>query len=456
MSEVAGNQGRNEEKLGVVLGQIDTIRARINRLALQQAVFVTIAGVVGAAAIAVASAYLLTPLAFLITAAIAGLIALIVIVIALRSAWGMRTNRARAASIADERAHMDGRLTTIAAFATTPNRPKLWPYLLEDALMHREDFAPARIEKRRLSRSIFALMSAAALALFAVGLTRVVPPHPPTIAAPPKTVTLDLRDLTIDPSGTGGSDGSQVTGDQNTMRKLGAMLARARAAAQGKDPISQMKDAANRLANRLRDKITGAPKPPPEHLKLADKGGDSNSAKDPDSDQPGQDPSAKNQSGDDSPDGSKPGDSPDSNHSTQMPGSSSDAPANQQASAGAAAQPGPADQSGKDITPSPGPDSQESANEDRNGDNDSGGASHGTGSDASGLFGKADKPATGDGSFQIAIEAHPASIGDDGGDGDRAPKVDAALNPDQYADEPLSRTAVPPADRDAIERIFDQ
>jgi hypothetical protein len=449
LADVAGNIGRGEEKFGIVLHQLDAIRARINRLALQRAVFVATAGIIGSSAIIIGSAWLLAPLAFLITSAAAGAAGVSAIALAFYSAWRMRTDRAGAAAIADQRAHMGGRLTTIASFASAPSPSALWSYLVEDALMRREEFAPERIERRRLSRSVFAPLAAITLAILTIPLVREAPRRLASASQPDKTVTLDLRDLTIDPSAPAEQGGSEITGDAATMRKLNRMMARAHAGANRKDSFSRLMESANRLANRLQDKITGGPQKAPQRIKLADSGGDRSQATGP-NDQSGQDSSTGEHNQD-----SQTGDPPQARHETGSPASPDGAANQQSGSPGALAKQGEADTPGSDTTPAAGPDVQQMPAVNRNSQN-RGGAAHGASSDPNGLYGKADKPGTADGSFQIAIEAHPASIGDDSGDGRRAPKVEAALNPQQFADEPLSRTPVPAADRSAIERIFER
>src|SRR6266852_877013 len=84
------------EKLGLILSRVGSVRLRLNSLALQHAMFYTLAIV-------------------------------------------------SAAAIADDRAELKGRLSTIVALANKPNPGTLWSYLVEDTLGYRDEFAPARI-----------------------------------------------------------------------------------------------------------------------------------------------------------------------------------------------------------------------------------------------------------------------------------------------------------------------
>jgi hypothetical protein len=105
--------------------------------------------------------------------------------------------------------------------------------------------------------------------------------------------------------------------------------------------------------------------------------------------------------------------------------------------------------------PQSGTDSRPFADQQRSGNHDAGGASHGAGTDPQGLYGQPDTDTQGESSFQIAIDARPGSSGHAA---DRAfpPKVNAPLNTQQHPDEPIGRTAVPAEDRSTIKRIFER
>ena len=105
--------------------------------------------------------------------------------------------------------------------------------------------------------------------------------------------------------------------------------------------------------------------------------------------------------------------------------------------------------------PQSGADSHSFADQQHNGNDDAGGASHGAGSDPESLYGAPDTDTKSEGSFQIAIDARPGSAGHAANRG-YPPKVSAPLNTDQHPDEPIGRTAVPAEDRSTIKRIFER
>src|SRR6266446_6218194 len=132
------------EKLGLILGRVGSLRWRLNSLALQHATLYTLAIVIASSAAIFAAAYLLSPLSFLIFTPLISILAVLGTVSAIRAGWRMRTSAMRAAAIADERAELKGRLSTIVALAHKPNPGTLWSYLVEDTLGYRDEFAPAR------------------------------------------------------------------------------------------------------------------------------------------------------------------------------------------------------------------------------------------------------------------------------------------------------------------------
>src|SRR6266478_4530270 len=106
---------RADEKLGKILGRVGSVRMRLNSLALQHAVFYTLAIAIACAAVIFAGAYLLSPLAFLVGGSALVLIAISGIVSAVSAGWRMRSSAENAAAIADDRAELKGRLSTIVA-----------------------------------------------------------------------------------------------------------------------------------------------------------------------------------------------------------------------------------------------------------------------------------------------------------------------------------------------------
>ena len=105
------------------------------------------------------------------------LVAVAVIVAALvgiertaRKAWRMRTSDERAALVADERAALKGRLTTMVDAARVEQRSALWPYLIEDTLALREEFVAAKVEPHRISRWLWAALASCAVAALVMRL----------------------------------------------------------------------------------------------------------------------------------------------------------------------------------------------------------------------------------------------------------------------------------------------
>src|SRR5277367_7037179 len=116
MSSLSQDQ-RADEKLGHILGRVGSLRLRLNSLAIQHAIFYTLAIVIGSGAAVFVGAYLVSPLIFLAGAAVILIVAASGIVSAMRAGWRMRATAAGAAAVADERAELKGRLSTIVALA---------------------------------------------------------------------------------------------------------------------------------------------------------------------------------------------------------------------------------------------------------------------------------------------------------------------------------------------------
>jgi hypothetical protein len=150
---------RDQQKLWLILFQIKGVRARLNSLALQSSLFAVVAFLIGGAALIWGAALYLPPLLFL---GVAFLIVMFALTGAVREArHGLRglASAERAAAIADQRGVLKGRLATVCALSDTHKGSPLWPYLVEDAYRLRDEFAPARIEPRWISRSIFRIAS---------------------------------------------------------------------------------------------------------------------------------------------------------------------------------------------------------------------------------------------------------------------------------------------------------
>ncbi len=443
---------RADQKLGVILTQMARLKLRLNSLAIQHVMFRVLAALLIAGALIFVAANWVSPLIFLGASAVVSLIAIATIIRAVRTGLAMRASAVGAAQIADDRANLKGRLATIVEVAARPNRGVLWPYVVEDALAYREEFAARRIERRRIERSVWILGAAIVVAAVLLPLARM--PHPSILAQaePPADLTIDLDDLHLRPADPGDIGGLELQADSATMGKLEAKLAQeglnpgaAAGQAQG-GIVNSARSLAQRVQNRLRGEH-----PAHKHrltLKLADAG----------------DSQASNPRGDDSArqgqrrhgeaagqfkrehafdqniplpkiDQTRPPDEPQSgggNGELQTPGSS--IPEN-----------------------SPDADTAPDTSDQHGNVGSSGGPAHGIGADPDSLFGAATKSPMSTEGFEISIEARAMAHGAKGsGQAYLPPKVRTPLSPNQQADEPIARAAVPAEDRTTIERVFER
>jgi len=428
------------------------LKLRLNSLAIQHLAFRVLAALLFAGALIFVAANWVSPLIFLAASAVISLAAVAAIIRAVRGGLAMRTSAVGAAQIADQRANLKGRLVTIVEVAARPHRGALWPYVVEDALAYREEFAAKRIERRRIERSVWILGAAMIAAAVMIPLARAR--HPSILAetGQPADLTIDLDDLHLRPADPGDNAGLEVQADSSTMGRLQAKLAQ-----DGLDPGATSAKApggilnsARTLAQRVQNKLRGeqAARKHRLTLKLADAGGDQAS-------NPRGDDSARrrqNRQGEaagqfkrehafdqDIPlpkiDQTRPPDEPQAaggNGELQTPGS-----ANSESSPDADSAPDTSDQRGNLGS--------------------SGGPAHGIGADPDSLFGAATKSAMSTEGFEISIEARAMAHGAKGsGQAYLPPKVRTPLSPEQQADEPIARAAVPAEDRTTIERVFER
>ena len=445
---------RADEKLGRILGRVGSVRTRLNSLALQHAIFYTLAIAIAGGAAVFAGAYLLSPLAFLAGASALAIIGCAGIARAVGAGWRMRASAVRAAAIADERGELKGRLSTIVALANHETSGSLWAYLVEDTLGHQDQFAAARIERRRVSRAIFPLAGAIVLAALALPISKIK--HAPRITqgSGQDELTVDLDDLHLRPADSGDESGMQVTADAAAMRRLEDKLAREGAAngEAGGNSLNQLVNRARDMAGHLQSKLTGQPAASKQrlNLRLADAGGDqaqNEIHRAPET--------QKNRHSDVA--GQFKQDQPKSNREIDLPREDDSRQPNSEPSSGGYDEPGAQANSGKDN-----PGNQDNRATDRriqqgaeNGGN--GGAAHGIGADPDSLFGAPAAPTLGSEGFQIAIEARPVDHGAKGaGHAYVAPKVRTPLSLNQAPDEPVARAAVPAEDRTTIKRVFER
>jgi len=382
----------------------------------------------------------LDPLVFLATGVAFALIALAGSATAVRSAWRGRMTPMRAAAIADQRADLKGRLATVYALAPNLPNSSLWPYLIEDTYGARNSFEPSRIEPRWLSQSVYALL--AALVLAAVLLPRVIAERlgGGAITAQggsPDAITADINDLDIRPADPALAPNAEIYADAATLQRLQERMAQEQAAGGG--ALSKLMDRARSLAGALQGKIDGRPSgpQPPVRMHLTDRGSANGSGAPGSNKPPGN--QAKTDGG-----GADTGNNPPG--SNQPPPMEASSPPDDELAGKSGSQQGmnPADSKGADGDSSVASGSAQ-------------GASHGSGSDPSDLFGDPSAQRLGNDSFKIAIDAEPSDeASGPGTPGYLPPKVRVAINPQQYPDEPLARALVPPADQMTIKRVFER
>jgi len=365
----------------------------------------------------------------------------------------MRASAVGAAAIADDRAELKGRLSTVVALAHSETRGPLWSYLVEDTLGYQDEFAAPKIERRRVSRAIYPLAAAIVLAALALPISKIK--HAPQITGDSgqDDLTVDLDDLHLRPADPGDESGMPVTADAATMRRLEDKLARQSAA--GGDvagnSLDQLVNRARDMAGNLQNKLTGQQAASKQrlNLRLADAKGDQDRNeihRAPDA--------AKNRHGEVA--GQFKQDQPKSNGAIELPREDDSRQPNSQPSPGGTGQAGVESDAGKDN-----PDKDDSATDrsiQQSGENRSnGGEAHGIGADPDSLFGAPATAKLGSEGFEIAIEARPVDHGAKGaGHAYVPPKVRTPLSLNQEPDEPVARAAVPAGDRNTIKRVFER
>jgi hypothetical protein len=451
---------KTEEKLGLIFGHIRSIRIRLNSLAWQRAAFGTLGWLIAIGAIMVLAAFYLQPLMFLVAATVLGFIAIAGITDSVRAGWRMHVNRGGAASIADRRADLKGRLETIIELGQrqkvvklrhSPEHLLLWSYLIEDTLSRQEEFAPARVEARRLSRSIYGFLGALVLALAIYPLVARLRGKPIPLPTSQDEMTVDLDDLHLRAADSDAADGAEVHADARTMRKLEDKLAAEGVAGSEKasdTPMDKMMNHAKDLANRLQDKLTGrAPQRERLTLKLADNSQDLNSLEK--RDPVKLNPHRKGEDADAHFEHEKNG-----NDSSAMPNNAiPKEPQNESVSGG-----GNDEVSTPEQRQNPSDNSTDKSADQVSSDSSSnGGSAHGIGADPDTLFGSPADPKMGGQGFEISIDARSEIKGPQAsGHAYLPPKVRTPLNSTQHPDEPIARAAVPEDDRAAIKKVFER
>ncbi|MGA7873162.1 MAG: hypothetical protein WCA22_19915 [Candidatus Binatus sp.] len=444
---------RADEKLGLILGKVGSVRTRLNSLAIQHAIFYTLAIAIAGGAVIFAGASLLSPLPFLIGSSVLVVIAAVGIVGAIGAGWKMRASAVRAAAVADDRAELKGRLSTIVALERSEGRGPLWPYLVEDTLACQDQFEAARIERRRVSRAIYPLAGAIVLAALALPISRIKRAPQIIPGDGQNDVTVDLDDLHLRPAEPGDGSGMQVTANAATMRRLEDKLAREGAANgdAGGNSLNQLVNRARDMAANLQSKLTGQRAPSKQRLtlRLADAGNDQ------DRNEIHRAPDSQTNRHSDVA-GQFKQEQPSSNHEIDLPKQDDSRQPNSEPSPG-----GNGEASVESDAGNNNPNQDESATDrsvQQSGENSSnGGSAHGIGADPDSLFGAPAAAKLGSEGFEIAIEARPVDRGAKGaGRAYVPPKVRTPLSLNQEPDEPVARAAVPADDRTTIKRVFER
>ncbi len=442
---------RADEKLGAILAEVKRLRGRLNSLAIQRALFGALASIIAAVALIFAAAYLLSPLAFVLAAAAIAICAVVICVRAIGSGWAMLSSASKAAEIADYRASLKGRLTTVVQMASRRHRGSLWPYVLEDALSYRDDFAASRIERRRIERSLWALLASSLIAALLIPLARshrrLERAHP----GPPAEITMNLNDLHLRPADPGDADAPEVQADAATMQKLQAKLAREGYGAGAGAAQNGIVDRARKIASDVQSKLRGDTRQKPRlTLKLADSGEDRATT-------PGGGDWAMNHPEQQSPPAGQfePQHGDEGRDMPMLPTDNStprDQLAQHVGGPGGVQAPSAGGSNAQDLSATP-QDTADASSSQGSG----GGPSHGVGADPDSLFGAASNSKMGNEGFEISIQARPIEHGAKGtGQAYMPPKVRTPLNHDQHPDEPIARATVPASDRTTIQRVFER
>jgi hypothetical protein len=450
----------SEDGLGEIVTQLAKVKRRLNILAAQQLTFSTLGLLIGAGGILVIAAFILTATHFLVLGLLLAILLAVGLPLAITRALRRFAGLGRTAAIVDQRAEFNGRASTLLSLAEKDgDYPTLWPFLVEDTRGRLDDFQPNRIEKRRISRSIYGFTAACLIASLAGLMTYSARRHEEALRKILKNLTLQLDPSEIAPSDNPSGDMAQIEGDPETLRNLADRLEAANQDAGGghQNALNRLANKAKDMASSLQDRLTGRQlQDTPEKVKirLAQALGDNPPADENDS-------GDKNSNPADEKAGHPPG------ASSENPGMKSNPDAQQNPADNSADSTAP-DQSPPPSSPSaknfeaggpegPGAGDQPVAGQRQGSSPESSGETAGEGSDPDHLMGPPDAPSHKNENFEIMIDARLS---------DRSPiasaqpyvppKVKTALNSRQHPDEPLDRGTVPPADRDTIRRVFER
>jgi hypothetical protein len=452
-----------EDGLGRIAAQLVRLKRRLNLLAAQQMAFSTLGLLLGAGGVLVIAAFFMSTIHFLALGLL--LIVLLAVSLPVTIARSIRQFAAlhRAASIADERANLNSRLITLLALAQNDGRYYLWPFLVEDTISHIADFEPNRIERRRVSRSIYGFAAACLVASLAGLMTYSARRHQEALRKVLKNLTLEVDPSDIAPFDSPSGQGAELEGDPNTLRSLAERLEAANRSNSNanRGAFNRLGQKAQNFASNLQDRLTGrdlGETPEKVKLRLAQALGDKPPQ---DNDSTQGDGSNGNNNGPGSPSGQSGigGDNGSSPHAQNQPQQEANSDTG---SAGPGNDMPPSDSpSSRSFEPggpqAPGSGNSPMAGQQQGTSEEAGGSSAGEGSDPNHLMGPPDAPSHKSENFEIMIDARLSDKSPIASAQPYVPpKVKTDLNPYQHPDEPLDRGTVPAADRDTIRRVFER
>jgi len=448
-----------EDGLALSVRQLVRVKRRINLLAAQQLAFSSLGLLIGAGGLLVIAAFLLSASHFLALGVVLAVLLVALLPLVAIRAWRRFAGLERAAAIVDQKAELNGRLSTILALAEKGADRPLWPFLVEDTAGRLDDFQPNRIEKHRISRSIYGFVAACLIASLAGLMTYSARRNQEALRKFLKNFTLQVDPSEIAPSDNpSDGGGAQVEADPETLRSLADRLEAANQNGHGgnRTAMDQLAHKAKDLASNLQDRLTGRQlRDTPEKVKirLAEAMGD----RPPENNEPGDsNPNPAREKGGHSSSNSGAG------KSDRKPNSDDQQQADSNTDAGPADQnPPPNSPSAKAFNPGgpegPGAGDEPVAGQHAGSSPEASGQTAGGGSDPDHLMGPPDAPSHKNENFEIMIDARLS---------DRSPiasaqpyvppRVKTALSPYQHPDEPLDRGTVPAGDRETIRRVFER
>ena len=260
-----------EDGLALSVRQLVRVKRRINLLAAQQLAFSSLGLLIGAGGLLVIAAFLLSTSHFLALGVLLAVLLLTLLPLVAIRAWRRFAGLERAAAIVDQKAELNGRLSTILALAEKEGDKTLWPFLVEDTVGRLDDFQPNRIEKHRISRSIYGFVAACLIASLAGLMTYSARRNQEALRKFLKNFTLQVDPSEIAPSDNPSDGGTQVEADPETLRSLAERLEAANQNSHGgnRSAMDQLAHKAKDLASNLQDRLTGRQlRDTPEKVKI--------------------------------------------------------------------------------------------------------------------------------------------------------------------------------------------